>query len=266
MKDVLLYGGGTQSTGLLLMMCDGFLEGYKKPDLVVFSDTGGEPGFVYDYVRKVVSYVDKKYGVTIEIVSRGDLVDDLWHKYRAGNRVASLPLFLNNKDKGMIRRQCTNEYKILPINKLSKKRFNVGRRKKDSVPVIRRLFGISLDEMSRCKQSTEWWCVNDYPLVNNRMYRNEVIEYVNLNHPELADPPRSSCYFCPFHSNLYWKLLQEKHPGVFTDACQIDKIIRKKPGLKSDAYLHRSLKPLGEVDFSNGMEEIFGECDGYCGI
>ena len=57
MKNVLLYGGGTQSTGLLLMMCDGKIKGYEKPDMTIFSDTFSEPEFVNEYILKVSKYV-----------------------------------------------------------------------------------------------------------------------------------------------------------------------------------------------------------------
>ncbi len=264
MKNVLLYGGGTQSTGLLLMMCDGFIPEYSKPDLVIFSDTMAEPYFVNEYILKVKRYVWVKYRVEIEIISNGNIIDDLLGNKKEGTRAASLPLFLDNG--GMIRRQCTNEYKIIPINKVIKERFEIGRKKKESKPVVNRLFGMSLDEIGRCKQSTEWWAENKYLLVYERMYRNEVIRYVNLNHPELADPPRSSCYFCPFHSNLYWKLMKRKHPKMFKSACEIDELIRDNEKLRNRAYLHRSLKPLREINFEQLDVDIFGECEGYCGI
>jgi len=263
MKNVLLYGGGTQSTGLLLMMLDGHIDGYSRPDMAVFSDTMSEPGFVNDYIKAVSDYVLNKYDFVIDIVSRGNLEYDILHKMNK-ERVASLPLFVGNG--GMIRRQCTNEYKIVPINKLIKSTFDIKRKKKDSTAVINRIFGISLDEIERTRVSGDWWADNKYPLVEARMYRHEVIDYINNNHPEIKNPPRSSCYFCPFHSDNYWRALKENHRGEFDKAVVIDEALRDQDRLKNKAYVHRSLKPLGDIDFTKTQGEIFGECEGYCGI
>lgn len=260
MKDVLLYGAGTQSTGLLLMMCDGY-NGMAKPDMVIFSDTGAEPDFIIDYMRKVSAYVNHKFGVIILEVNNGNLDYDIRH---GTGRIASLPLFTANG--GMIRRQCTEEYKIRPASKLIKDRLNIKRKTKDWKPAINRIFGISLDEIERCRVSTDWWAINKYPLVENRMYRHEVINYINDNHPDLSNPPRSACYFCPFHSDSYWRNFKEKHPKWFDKACEIDDKIRIKPKMKEELFVHRSLRPLRDIDFTNLQYEIFGECEGYCGM
>ena len=262
MKNVLLYGAGTQSTGLLLMMLD---KG-QRPDLVIFADTRSEPKFVMDYFWKVTEYVLKKYGLLIKSVWRekgGGLENDILYNF--GERVASLPLF--TAGGGMIRRQCTNEYKIAPMSKYIKKEFGIGRGKWDSKSEVNRMFGISLDEIERCKVSTYWWAVNKYPLVDWRMYRHEVIDYINEKHPKLKNPPRSSCYFCPFHSDDYWRRLKEKHPDEFAKAIEIDEKIRIYPKMNEECFLHRSRKPLKDVNFSKDSQlEIFGECEGYCGI
>jgi hypothetical protein len=264
MIDVLLYGGGTQSTGLLLMLCDGHLKGYTKPDIVIFADTKSEPHFVDDYILKVSEYVKRTYDVELITVSAGSLKADIKNNSNTGERVASLPLFMSNG--GMINRQCTFDYKINPVNKYLKKTIEIGRKKKGSEPVVNRMFGYSLDEIERCKVSSDWWAVNDHPLVMNRLYRHEVINYINKNHPELKNPPRSACYFCPFHSDVYWRELKKKYPDVFKEACKIDEMIRIKDNLKYECYVHRSLKPLSEIDFSTTQLEIFGECEGYCGV
>ncbi len=56
------------------------------------------------------------------------------------------------------------------------------------------------------------------------------------------------------------------------DAVEIDKIIRNGlRGTKERLYLHRSLRPLDEVDFRNledmGQTNMFNEdCEGMCGV
>ncbi|MEK4688077.1 phosphoadenosine phosphosulfate reductase family protein [Bacillus sp. FSL M8-0256] len=48
---VLSYGGGTQSTALLLMALKGEINGVI-PDYIIFSDTGWEPQHVYNWVNE----------------------------------------------------------------------------------------------------------------------------------------------------------------------------------------------------------------------
>lgn len=55
MKEVISYGGGTQSTALILMALEGKFN-LPRPDFAVFSDTGGEPEFIYDYVDYFTKY------------------------------------------------------------------------------------------------------------------------------------------------------------------------------------------------------------------
>ena len=56
------------------------------------------------------------------------------------------------------------------------------------------------------------------------------------------------------------------------DAVEIDKVIRNGlRGTKERLYLHRSLKPLDEIDFRNledmGQMNFFNEdCEGMCGL
>jgi len=278
MRNVLLYGGGTQSTGLLLMCLDGEIK--YDLDLTVFADTVNEPIFVYTYIQKVMDYVKEKYDYDIMFVSGGDLKKDVFDGIDEGKRFASLPLYTESDERdkrgnmkaGIINRQCTNEYKIIPINKAVKPLLGINRKSiANNSPIINRLFGMSLEELGRCKISTDWWAINKYPLVENRIYRHEVINWVNRNHTELKDPPRSSCYFCPFHSNEYWMLLKDKHPEIFELACEFDDKIRIQPKLNRKAYLHRSLVPLREIDFtkivrSSMFTELIDECEGYCGI
>ncbi|MER2459872.1 phosphoadenosine phosphosulfate reductase family protein [Bacillus subtilis] len=58
---VLSYGGGTQSTALLLMALKGEINGVI-PDYIIFSDTGWEPQYVYNWVNKVNEHIKATYG------------------------------------------------------------------------------------------------------------------------------------------------------------------------------------------------------------
>ena len=47
-----------------------------------------------------------------------------------------------------------------------------------------------------------------------------------------------------------------------------NKTIRNNKRLKEPQYLHRSCKPIDEVDFEDNQLEMFEgfDCEGYCGL
>ena len=56
---ILSLGGRVQSTTLALLLDDGELAGYRKPDAAIFADTGAEGGWVYENIerlRKTLTY------------------------------------------------------------------------------------------------------------------------------------------------------------------------------------------------------------------
>lgn len=70
MKNVISLGAGKQSSYMLLRGLRGEFE--HKPDYAIFSDTGCEPNYVYDYLDWLSWYVKKKYNFKITTVSAGD--------------------------------------------------------------------------------------------------------------------------------------------------------------------------------------------------
>lgn len=92
------------------------------------------------------------------------------------------------------------------------------------------------------------------------------------------EPPRSSCVYCPFHSDAEWRRLKTQEPEAFLAAVEFDKSLRvtnanlENNSLRMIPYLHRSRKPLDEIDFRSDVERGQGlldfgdECDGMCGV
>jgi hypothetical protein len=87
-------------------------------------------------------------------------------------------------------------------------------------------------------------------------------------------PPRSACTFCPFHSDAEWRRLKTENPIDFEKAVVFEKQLQEKLSLVTRMtgvpYLHNSLKPLGEIDFSEdktqGSFHFQNECEGMCGV
>jgi len=268
MKNVVSYGGGTQSTAMILMALNGEFE--YMPDFGVWADTGAEPQYIYDYVYYFIDYVKEKYDFDIfTTIHKEGLEKHILtkpKKSRKGNfYTSSVPPFYTlsaNGKKGMLMRQCTSDYKINPLKKLINSKLERGE-------PYRKWIGISFDERSRMRISPEKKVTNYYPLVDKYIRRNDSIKYVIEQ--GLKPPQRSSCYFCPFHRDEYWQWLKDYHIDEFNKACWFEKETQDIMETQDMVYLHSSCKPLGEVKFNdenqlNMFPHLIDECAGECGI
>ena len=147
---VLSLGAGVQSSTVLLMSCRGVL---PKLDAAVFADTQWEPRQVYEHLEWLEAQA-REAGIPVHRVTAGDLRQHTLEGFVRGSRdksqrYASLPLHVLQPDgsRGMIRRQCTREYKIEPIERFIRREL-LGLRPGQRWPkehVIDQWFGISAD-------------------------------------------------------------------------------------------------------------------------
>src|SRR5271165_2588951 len=209
------------------------------------------------------------------MVSKGDLYkDSITLRKRIsgpGQWVPSnVPAFVKNKDGsiGILPRQCTREYKIRPIRRMA-----LSLMRKMGSESITQWIGISLDEVSRMKPSGHGLITNRWPLIELRKTRHDCLRWMKEN--GFPNPPRSACTFCPYHSDQEWRRLREEDPLDFLNAVAFDKDYRHAKTLTDKThgqpFLHDSLVPLDEVDFSTdadrGQQEMFNnECEGMCGV
>lgn len=267
MLNILSLGAGVQSSTVLLMSCLGVL---PKLDAAIFADTQWEPMAVYEWLTVLQTEVDKA-GIPLYTVTAGDIrADALRSRMRTeeyekseGGRWASMPLYTQLKDKdgeGMIRRQCTKEYKIDPVQRKA-------RELSGSKP-IKLWMGISGDEMRRIRMSKVRWIEHYYPLVfgfDRPWHRHDCLRWLAAHGFDKV--PRSACIGCPYRSNEEWRSLQ---PNEWADAVEFDRSIRQLGSLTADTFLHRSCQPLDMVDMSTkeerGQQNWLNECEGMCGV
>lgn len=270
---ILSLGAGVQSSTIFMMACYDEIERF---DYAIFADTGWEPGPVYEWLRFLRKQA-LKYGLPIHIVSQGNLRNDalVSHQVRGlkkdGVRWASMPLFIKgpNGERGMIRRQCSYEYKIRPIERKQRELAGYKPRKRMPPGTIESWVGISTDEANRAKVSDKKWLSFYYPLIEMRMSRSHCTAWFKKR--GLEEPPRSACIGCPFRRNKEWRWLKDNSPADFEDAVYVDKSIRKCGGMRGDVFLHEYRIPLDEVDLRTGEEKgqrsLFSdECMGVCGV
>lgn len=271
MIRVLSLGAGVQSSTLALMAAAGELE---MPDHAIFADTHWEPKPVYEWLH---DYLMPRLPFPVHIVSKGDLrLEQITarmcgKKTDGAGRWASLPYYTKDAEnsKGIVRRQCTGEYKIQPIEK--KIRELIGLKPRQRFPkelAVEQWLGISMDEMQRMKFSVDAWRVFRHPLIEKRMSRHDCLSWLSAHgHPQA---PRSACIGCPFHSNAEWRAMRDERPDEWNDAVEFDASIRVAGGMRGETFLHRQCVPLNEVDLRTpsdyGQLSWLDECGGVCGV
>jgi hypothetical protein len=117
------------------------------------------------------------------------------------------------------------------------------------------------------KESRIRWITNTWPLVDAGLRRGDCINL--LQEHSLPVPRKSSCVYCPYHGNEFWRDLKQNHPHEWQRAVRFDRAIRhlSKEGANRPLYVHRTLLPLAEADLQEDQLEMFGnECEGYCGV
>lgn len=280
---VLSLGAGVQSSTMLLMACEGLID---RPDCAIFADTGWEPRSVYYWLDEL-EVLAGQAGITIYRVSKGDLRQDILDAVETKPHLTAnppffvVPFYATDEENNVspLRRQCTKDYKMAPIRKKARQLYEAqhGRIENGCVEM---LIGISTDEAIRMKPADVKWITHRWPLIEKLMSRNDCLQW--LQSRGYAQPPKSACIGCPYHSDAMWAEMKEKEPNDFADACEVDRAIRHIPRVKGRVYLHRSGQPLEEVDFQlrlrlrrgdlegQGMlfeEDGFGnECEGMCGV
>jgi hypothetical protein len=262
---VLSYGGGTQSTAMLLWALQGKMNGVI-PDFIIFSDTGWEPESIYQWVDHVNNHIQKKYGREIIIAKSKNIRNEIITSTKNQKKFLSIPAFHKNPNGsiGIGRRQCTNQFKLIPINKKIRELLGYAPRKwmKHKVHLWK---GISTDEIYRVKPAREKWQIAEYPLIDILdVDRNQCIKFVEDE--GLGTPAKSSCIGCPYKDNNQWLDMKINDPVSWQDAVFIDKKLRENDDEKK-VFLHRDCVPLDEVDLESHVASGFdNECEGLCGI
>ena len=276
---VISLGLGVQSTALYFMSSLGEL---PRCDYAVFADPGREKSETMAYLKFILDWQKKNNGIPIKVIDDKNLFKDLLNQTNStNNRFAPIPAFTKDATgkAGMLRRQCTNEYKIAQVDKVIKQIY--GLPKYGRFPKTEIWIGITLDEMSRMTiPYNQKWKILVYPFCGYTVdftgkavkfedslfikTRNDLMNYYREHNLPL--PSKSSCIFCPFQSDANWLELKRNHPEDFKDAVKIDYAVRdsSKKGIKQPIYLHNSCKPLDKVVFDESQMQLWGDCGPYC--
>lgn len=263
---VLSLGAGVQSTALALMGADGTL---PKPDVAIFADTGWEPKAVMEHLDTLERDVLEPAGIELHRVDNGNIraeaLDDAYSVH--------LPLFIKTTSErgvGTIRRQCTANYKLVPIYRKIREllggkrverecRYCAGEGTRTTPWSIKRgephhgvcsvCHGsgvlVRVGVPPKHKHAEQWIGFSTDEVGRVGAAR---VPYVTSAYPLLdlnmsrADCTRyllangwrnvvkSACIGCPFHGNAQWRDIRDNDPEAWQDAVYVDGQVRRLPG------------------------------------
>lgn len=275
---IISLGCGVQSTTLYFMSSRGAL---PRTDYAIFADPGAESAKTYAYVKYLLEWQRKNDGIPIIVTGKKSIYQDILTGRNGTSKFFPIPAYTVGKDgqEGMLRRACTEEYKIRIVNKAI--------RKLQGIPSPKRMapaevwVGITTDEAQRMRFTQLAWETRVYPFLGYRVDRRDAFrvpeplrfsraDCINwLTSYSLRIPPKSACIFCPFLGDARWLDMKRNEPEEFERAVILDRAIRDSTGngVKQPAYLHRSCVPLDQVNFREDQLDLFDNCNsGHCGI
>ena len=269
--QVLSLGAGVQSTVMALMAEQGY-DGFQKPDLAIFADTGWEPKAVY----KHLDWLENQLSFPVVRVNNGNIRENILRGVNPeGRKFIDIPVYVIKQDgkEYVGTRQCTRQYKLKPIHRYLREYLDL--KKGRVAPMDRQVdmwLGLSRDEVARRKESQEAWITLQYPLLEKDMSRSQLYKWFKERYPD-RELPKSACIGCPYHTDQIWADMKQNDPDSFQDAVNVEWAMQNVPqsrgALTGTAYLHKSHIPLNQVEFDytgSQADAMMQECEGLCGI
>lgn len=187
MKQYLSFGGGVNSTALMLLLTD-----RGEEFETIFVNHGGDYPETYNYV-------DYLRDIGFEI---NEIVPDVegYHtiyEYSIDKQI--LPSFRY--------RWCTDKFKIRSINNYI------------DTPCTM-FIGFDYGELKRSLKNKSGKITNIFPLIDAKMDRNACVDLIKGHGLDI--PPKSGCYFCPFMHKLEIRELFLNHRELYDKALKME--------------------------------------------
>ncbi len=263
---VFSFGGGVQSTAALVLAAQGRID-YRTFLFCNVGDDSENPATI-TYVTEIAKPYAQQHGIDlIELQkhNRAGKVQTIYGEMmRSDISMIGIPAYLPGKVPAS--RDCTVAFKVRVVDRWLHAQ---GAGVKGDHAVVG--LGISMDEFQRMRDSGVEWKKNEYPLIDLRLSRQDCVNIIER--AGLPIPPKSSCWFCPFHRRSQWQEMRTHEPALFKKAVELEEHInrkRMKHG-RDLMWLTSALKPLSQVttDLIQGSlldDEDAQTCDsgGYC--
>lgn len=221
---VVSYGGGVQSTALLVLAAQGRIDF----PLFLFANTGddSENSRTLTFVREVAMPYAREHGielVELQRVLRGGGTRTLFQEVMTQDR--SIPIPARMGAGGFGRKKCTDRFKIAVVRREVRRRGATP----DNPAVV--AIGISTDEIDRAgageavdpRDPTR---LRSYPLLDLGISRQDCRRIIT--EAGLPVPPKSACAFCPLHDKEAWRTLRREQSEEWDRAVLVDVTIRER--------------------------------------
>lgn len=242
---VFSFGGGVQSHAALVLQAQGRLP--LDYSLFMFANVGNdsENPATLRYIGEITKPFCRKHGIAFQEVqkTRYGQPDTLLETIYRDTRSVPIPTYQSGGSPG--NRSCTVEFKLRTMDKaLAEQGYS------HAVYGV----GFSTDEFTRVRSDQQMWhpaekraglqVRKEYPLITLRLSRIQCA--LIITSAGLPMPPKSSCWFCPFHRKSEWIEMKRDEPELFAKALSVEaRINEKRADMGRDAmYLHSSAKPL----------------------
>ena len=258
------FGAGVQSTAVLVLQALGRLP--EPYDTFLFANVGddSEDPRSLEYFREHHIPFAEKHGIELielQRIMKDGSVETIWERaVRENSTSIPIPVRMSNGAPAM--RSCTADFKIRVIRRWQRKN---GSCRED--PAITGL-GISIDEIERAREDSGFDDqILEYPLLQLGMNRTSCFDVIK--EVGLPAPPKSSCFFCPFHNMETWRRLKIERRDLFDKSIYLEQRINEKRTVlgKDKVWLTRYNKPLDSVVDDQLTFDFDGpeDCDsGYC--
>ena len=201
------YGGGTNSTAMLIGMVD-----RREPcDLILFADTGGEKPHTYEHNERFSAWLVEHGMPPITVVRKGGKPETLEENCL---RMKMLPSIAYGF-KG-----CSHKYKIEPQDSFCNNN-SVCRATWDAGNKVVKLIGFDMDEPHRAQIPEDKKYRYRYPLIEWGWGREECVQAIER--AGLPLPGKSACFFCPSSKKVEIKVLRRMYPDLAARAVALER-------------------------------------------
>lgn len=267
---VISLGGGVQSTALCVLATQGKL---GRVDAALFANVGddSEHPATLRYVREVLTPWASAHGLGVHELHRttkAGYIETLWGRLtKPGQRATTIPV--RGENGAPQSRHCTVDFKVDVVWKWLREQ---GASKTKPARV---LIGISTDEYHRATSKPSPGRVKEYPLIDMGISRDGCEQIIR--DAGLPVPGKSSCFFCPWHSEQTWAEMRRDTPQLFAASAGLEAMMQARSaalgerpvyltdkGARLRLPLHLAVAEAQTPLFTDGAFNE-GRCDeGYC--
>lgn len=207
---IVAFGGGVNSTAMLI----GLRDLGRRPDLILFADTGGEKPETYAFLEMMDAWLNRTGFPGIVRVANDGARPTLEGDCLARRTLPSLAFGW---------RTCADRYKRRPQDKYVAAWEPARRAWADGRRVVK-LIGIDAGEGHRAVVVHDKRFRNEYPLLEWEWGREECLTAIGAS--GLPVPPKSSCFYCPASTKAEVLWLAQTHPELFARAVVMEENAR----------------------------------------